>query len=172
MRILRLFRLLLIPGLILAPAVELVAGAPAKAPQVADSQIIRPLPLPYDADADAEAQLEAAVAKAKTGHKLVLIDLGGNWCLDCRVLAGVMDIPALHAFIVQHYELVSIDIGRMDKNQQIPARYGISQLEGVPALLIVDPQSGKLINRGRIFALADARSMTAQALANWLAKWV
>lgn len=168
----RLIRLLLIPSLVLAPALHAAPGARAKAPRVADSEIVRPLPLPYDADANAEAQLRAAVAKAKAEHKLVLIDLGGNWCLDCRVLAGVMDIPALHAFIAQHYELVSIDIGRMDKNQQIPARYGISRLKGVPALLIVDPRSGKLINKDRIFALADARSMTAQALADWLAKWV
>ncbi|WP_422785775.1 thioredoxin family protein [Rhizorhabdus argentea] len=168
----RLLRLLLIPALFLAPALQVAARSPAKAPKVADSQIVRPLPLPYDVDADAEAQLRAALAKAKAGNKLVLIDLGGNWCLDCRVLAGVMDIPALRAFIAKHYELVSIDIGRMDKNQQIPERYGILRLKGVPALLIVDPQSGKLINKDRIFALADARSMTAQALADWLAKWV
>ncbi|MBW8910739.1 MAG: thioredoxin family protein [Sphingomonas sp.] len=168
----RLLHLLLVPSLVLAPALQAVAGGRAKAPQVADSQIVRPLPLPYDVDADAEAQLRTALAKAKAEHKLVLIDLGGNWCLDCRVLAGVMDIPALRAFIAEHYALVSIDIGRMDKNQQIPARYGISRLQGVPALLIVDPRSGKLINKDRIFALADARSMSAQALADWLAKWV
>ena len=168
----RLLRPLLMSSLILAPAFALSARVPARAPIVSDSQIVRPLPLPYDNSADGDAQLRAAMAKAKAGHKKLLVDLGGNWCLDCRVLAGVMRIPALQAFVARHFEVVAIDIGRMDKNQQIPARYGITKLEGVPALLVIDPRSDRLINKGRISALADARSMTAQALADWLAQWV
>ena len=59
-----------------------------------------------------------------------------------------------------------------DKNLDIPARYGITKrLEGVPALLIVDPRTDKLVNPGKVAALADARSMTPQALADWLAQW-
>ncbi len=38
---------------------------------------------------------------------------------------------------------------------------------GVPAVLIVDPKTNKLINAGRETALADARSMTPQAVADW-----
>lgn len=144
----------------------------AVAPRVGDDQIQRPLPLPYDQQADAEADVAAAKARAIKGHKLLLIDLGGNWCLDCRVLAGVLDIPGVSAFMKKHYELVSVDIGRMDKNQQIPARYGIGRLEGVPALLVVNPRTGRLLNAGRVSALADARSMSAQALADWLAQWI
>jgi len=41
----------------------------------------------------------------------------------------------------------------------------------VPAILIVEPNTGKLINAGHVTALADARSMTPQALANWFAGW-
>lgn len=144
----------------------------AVAPRVGDDQIQRPLPLPYDQQADAEADVAAAKGRAIKGHKLLLIDLGGNWCLDCRVLAGVLDIPGVSAFMKKHYELVSVDIGRMDKNQQIPARYGIGRLEGVPALLVVNPRTGRLLNAGRVSALADARSMSAQALADWLAQWI
>ncbi len=54
-----------------------------------------------------------------------------------------------------------------------PAAYGIKgRLAGVPAVLIVDPKTNKLINAGRETALADARSMTPQAVADWLAGWV
>jgi hypothetical protein len=41
----------------------------------------------------------------------------------------------------------------------------------VPALLVIDPRTDKLLNRGRVSALADARSLTPQALADWLAQW-
>jgi len=53
----------------------------------------------------------------------------------------------------------------------VPAHYGVGHLEGVPALLVVDPRSDTLVNKGHIFALADARHMTPQALADWLASW-
>ena len=33
--------------------------------------------------------------------------------------------PEVAAFVRAHYELVTIDIGRYDRNMQIPARYGL-----------------------------------------------
>lgn len=134
-------------------------------------ELAKPLPLPYDEKADAEAAVKAAIARAKSNKKLLLIDLGGNWCPDCRVLAGTMELPRLKAFLRRHYELVMVDIGRYDRNMRIPSRYGVTRPEGVPALLVIDPRNNKLLNPGRTSALADARSMTPQALADWLAQW-
>jgi thiol-disulfide isomerase/thioredoxin len=62
----------------------------------------------------------------------VLVDLGGNWCGDCRILAATMELPEMKRFIDQHFVVVSIDVGRFDKNLQIPAKYGFTErLEGV-----------------------------------------
>jgi thiol:disulfide interchange protein len=134
------------------------------------AQLQTPLPLPYDPTADAKADVARAEAKAKASHKLLLIDLGGNWCGDCRVLAGVMRLPEVAAFVSAHYVFVPVDVGRMDRNLEIPGRWGARKLDGVPSLLVVDSH-GKLRNAGHIAALADARSMTPQALADWLARW-
>ena len=135
-------------------------------------QLAKPLPLPYDEQANASAVVAAAKARAKAHHKLLLIDLGGNWCLDCRLLAGTMELPELHKFVAAKYEVAVVNVGRFDKNLDIPAHYGIKdRLEGVPAVLIVDPRTDRLINAGHVTALADARSMSPQALADWLASW-
>ena len=156
----------------------LVRAAPiqaATAPRVSITsfeQLARPLPLPYDEQANAQAAVAAAKARARANHKLLLIDLGGNWCLDCRLLAGTMDVPALRKFLNAHYEVVIVDVGQIDKNLDIPAHYGITdRMEGVPSVLIVDPRSDRLLNPGHTAALADARSMSPQALADWLASW-
>ena len=126
---------------------------------------------PFDESADANAVVANAFARAKTAHKRVLIDLGGNWCADCRILAGVMELPEMRRFLGTHYVVVSVDVGRFNRNLQIPARFGITErLEGVPSVLIADPD-GKLIDGGHIAALEDARSMTPQAIADWLAQW-
>ena len=168
---------MLIRPLAIALSAVLLAGtaAAAPAPQMgitSFAQLNTPLPYPYDESADADAAVAKAKAQARAEHKLLLIDLGGNWCGDCRVLAGTMEQPELKAFVDQHYVLVSVDIGRMTKNLQIPGHYGVDPKKGgVPNLLIVDPRSGKLLDAEHTAALEDARHMTPQALADWLAQW-
>lgn len=154
------------------PAVP-AAAAPAPQVEIASfAELKRPLPFPYDERADANAAVTAARAQARREHKLLMIDLGGNWCADCRVLAGAMDLPSLRAFIEAHYVVVFVDVGRFDRNLQIPAHYGVTRrLEGVPSLLIVDPVADRLLDPGQDAALADARHMSPQALADWLARW-
>ncbi|MBI1212732.1 MAG: thiol reductase thioredoxin [Alphaproteobacteria bacterium] len=151
-----------------------VASAEVPAPRISSvtdmAQLETPLPTPYDSRVDADAAVAATIARAKASGKRVLIDLGGNWCTDCRILAAVMELPELKAFVAEHYEVVEIDVGRMNKNMQIPARYGVTKLEGVPTVLIVEPD-GKLINATNAADLADARSMNPQGIANWLARW-
>lgn len=158
-----------------APAMAAPAAAPPAAPRIGiDSfaQLRTPLPYPYDEQADADAQLARAKARARASGKLLLVDLGGNWCGDCRILSATMDRPDLKPFLRRHYTTVLVDVGRFDKNLQVPAHWGITErLEGVPALLIVDPKTDRLVDAGHIAALADARSMSPQALADWLAQW-
>ena len=155
------------------PPADLARTTPA--PRVGISsfaQLQTPLPYPYDESADANAAVAAAKARARAHHKLLLIDLGGNWCADCRILAGTIELPEVKAFVEKHYELVTVDVGHFDKNLQVPAHYGITKrLEGVPSLLVVNPRTDALLDQGRISALEDARSMTPQALADWLAQW-
>ena len=150
------------------------AGLPA--PHIIGISTLRDLPIveraPYDERASADAAVDKAMGRAFKSGKRVFIDLGGNWCGDCIVLANIMRLPEVKTFIDAHYEVAMVDVGRFDKNLQIPARWGITKrLEGVPSVLIVDPVSGKLLDQGHIAALADARSMTPQSIADWLALW-
>ena len=162
---------LLVLALLASPA---IAAAP-QAPHVSAATVNdlpQPLPFPYDEQADAQAAVAKAKAQAKREHKRLLIDLGGNWCLDCRVLAGIMELPELQPFLNRHFVIVKVNIGRFDKNGDIAGHYGIAgRLDGVPAILAVDPVHDKLLNRDKLFALADARHMTPQGLADWLAQW-
>ena len=153
------------------------AATPPKADVASFAELQTPLPYPYDPQGDAAPQaVEAKVARARSQalreHKLLLIDMGGNWCPDCRILAGTMELPSIKRFVEAHYVEVTVDSGRrMDQNLQVPARYGVPALSGVPSLFIVDPKSDRLLDVGHTPALADARHMTPQALADWLAQW-
>lgn len=153
-------------------ATPAAAAVPAPQPSITS---FRQLPVvltqPYDEGANAEAALTAAFTRAQKSHKRVMIDLGGNWCVDCIVLANFLKLPEMQRFMAAHYELVTVDVGRFNRNLQIPARFGLTQrLEGVPALLIVSPE-GKLVNGQDVFATASASEMTPKALADYLAKY-
>lgn len=157
----------------LLAAMLAVPGFAATAPRlgVASLSELSVPDAPFDASANADAAVDAAFARAKTSGKRVLIDLGGNWCADCRILSGLMELPGMHAFLAAHYEMVSVDVGRFNRNLQIPARFGITErLAGVPAILVATAD-GTLVNRGQVSAIEDARHMTPQALADWLAQW-
>lgn len=129
------------------------------------------VPAPYDTSANADAQVNAALAKVKAEGKRLLIDLGGNWCPDCVILSNVMRLPEIAPFIAAHYEVVLVDMGRFNKNMQIPKQFGVTErIQGAPALLVVDPD-GKLLDAGHITELDTARTMQPQAIVDWLANW-
>ena len=170
------------PSIFTAALALTAAGLPAApsiaathAPHVAATsfdQLAQPLPLPYDEGANADQAIAAARARALKAHKRLLIDLGGNWCLDCRILAGTIRLPGIDAFVQKHYEVVTVDVGRFDKNGQVAEHYGIKgRLAGVPAVLVVDPRTDRLVDAGHETALSDARHMSPQGLADWLAQW-
>ncbi|HWM61538.1 MAG TPA: thioredoxin family protein [Rhizomicrobium sp.] len=162
-------KLAVIALLIATPA---LAAAPAPKPSIATLQQLPVVVMqPYNEAANADTDVAATFARAQKSHKRVLIDLGGNWCGDCIILANFVKLPEMRRFMETHYEEVSVDVGRFNRNLQIPARFGFTKrLEGVPALLIATPD-GKLVNGTDVFATADARSMTPQALADYLAKY-
>ena len=126
---------------------------------------------PYDESANAAKDVADAFARARLSHKRVLIDLGGNWCGDCIVLSNIMMLPDVKRFVAAHYEVVAVDIGRENKNLDIPARFGVDLKGGVPTVLVVTPDGKTLVDAGHIAALEDARSMTPQGVADWLAQW-
>lgn len=127
--------------------------------------------LPYDEKANADAAVAAAFSRSRKSGKLVLIDLGGNWCPDCLILARVMSLPDVKSFIAAHYEVAFVDVGHFDKNLQVLDRFGMPErLEYVPTVLVAEP-NGILVNGGNFSDLGNAHNMAPQAIVDWLARW-
>ncbi len=161
-------RTLLLPAMLLA----FLSGAASavEAPRVTAAKLQAPLPLPYDEAADAAAAVAKGIAKAKAYGKYVLLDLGGNWCPDCRILAGVLELGEVGPAISKTFEVVAIDVGRMNKNLEIAAAYGVN-VRAVPTVIILDP-GGRFVNAGNPTALSNARAMTPQAIVDTIYGWI
>jgi thiol-disulfide isomerase/thioredoxin len=151
--------------LVAVTALLLAAAAP---PAVTPDQA-KPIAAPYDTQADAHEAVSAAFATARASGRKVMIDFGGNWCPDCRALAGVLASPEVKPWVDQGFVTVLVDVGRFKKNLDIAAQYGV-KITAAPTVLIVTPD-GKLLNKDNVFALADARTMSPQAVVDLLATW-
>ncbi len=159
------------PSLALLPALAIVLMAglsPVAAPTLPPGQA-SPVQAPYDTAADAHAQVDAAFATARATGRKVILDFGGNWCPDCRMLAGVLTEPAVQPWLDAHFVTVMVDIGRRNKNLDIAQKYGVT-VEGVPAVGVLTAD-GKLLNPGHVTALANARSWSQQAVVDLIASW-
>ncbi len=145
------------------------AYAAGPAPQVHETLTAVPQ-APYNETADAHADLALALSRAAATHKYVLLDFGGNWCPDCRVTAGVLEMKEVQPWVERNFIVVPVDVGRMKKNLDIAQTYGLD-IHAVPTIVILDA-TGKMINSGNPTALKDARGMTPQAIVDTLNGWI
>ena len=159
---------LLATALLLAVSVPSHAVGPAAPSKLPDLQSA-PDPHPYDTTADAQAQVADAFRAARRSGRNVLIDLGANWCPDCRMLNGVLRMPQVQPWVHGHFETVMVNVDRFNVNMDIPARYGV-KVKQIPTVLVLTPD-GRLLNPDGALALGNARHMSPQAQVDLVAAW-
>jgi thiol:disulfide interchange protein len=93
----------------------------------------------YPADVEARAEIkEEAEEKAAKDHKRVLIVFGANWCYDCHVIDVAFQRPDLVPVLAESYEVVHVDIGEGNKNQDLMKDFQVPMQKGIPALAVLE----------------------------------
>jgi thioredoxin 1 len=124
----------------------------------------------YPDGAQAPEDLRNALIQAARENKRVIVDFGGNWCPDCRVLDIYLHGPSNLALLEANYTLVHVNIGRYDENQDLAARYDIPLSKGVPALAVLD-SDGKPLYVQRNGEFEAMGRMDSTAVTNFLTRW-
>lgn len=124
----------------------------------------------YPAPEQAKADLAAALKIAAAQHKHLILDFGGNWCGDCQVLDIYFHDPVNKPLLDTNYVMVHINIGRMDRNEDIAERYQVPLKKGVPALAILDDH-GKLLYSQRNGEFEAMRRMEVNSVTSFLLQW-
>lgn len=138
-----------------------IAAGPARA-QYSERQI-------YSDTADAHAELRAALATALREHKRVILDFGGNWCGDCKVLDIYFHKPENEHILDANFVLLHVNIGRYDRNTDLAEKYA-TLARGVPALAILDGH-GRVIYSQRNGEFEAMRRMDPSSVSEFLEKW-
>jgi thioredoxin 1 len=119
---------------------------------------------------DAHQEITAALARAAKSRKHILLVFGADWCYDCHVLEKAFHRPDLAAVLTPNYELVNVDIGEGDKNQDLMNQYDVPMKRGIPAVAVLD-SSGKLLYSQKNGEFERARALGPEDLLEFLKKW-
>ena len=104
-----------------------------------DSDTLKlPLPLPYNGEEYSAEQINNFLDETLQQSKQPILIFGGNWCPDCRILDGTLQLPTIKKFMNKNYNIMHIDIGRYDKNMELISYFGIPKEKGVPRVLVFD----------------------------------
>lgn len=126
----------------------------------------------YQPSANPLADVQRALDRAEDGDRLALVVLGANWCHDSRALASRLHRPPLAELIQQHYELVFVDAGFLDKGRGVMQRFGVAHYYATPTVLIIDPSSGQLINDEDRHQWGNAYKIDMSTSVQYFEKWL
>lgn len=124
----------------------------------------------YNEKADARVEIKAALATAAATHKRVILVFGANWCYDCHALDKTLHDGDVASVLTANYEVVHVDIGKGEKNQDLMQKYEVPLKRGIPGLAVLDPD-GKLIYSQKNGEFENARSLTSRDLLVFLNRW-
>ena len=124
----------------------------------------------YPAAANADAEIKAALEKGTKLGKRVLIVFGANWCYDCHVLDLAFSRSEIAPVLEKNYEVVHVDVGQGDKNQDLMKKYGVPMDRGIPAVTVLDTDGTVLFSQ-KNGEFEKARSLGPEDLLEFLNKW-
>ena len=121
----------------------------------------------YSESADPAAEIAAAERVARHEHKRILLDFGANWCGDCQVLDLSYKEAPNAELLAKYYVVVHIDVGHIDHNLSIAAKYHVPIAHGIPALAVLDANGNLLYAEKE----KEFEHSSPEAIAAFLNRW-
>lgn len=123
----------------------------------------------YDVKVDPFDQLTEAKALARDGNKLILLDVGGEWCIWCHRLddffRGNKDISD---YLIEHYVPVKINFSLENKNEEFLRQY--PKAAGYPHIYVLD-RDGLLVHSQNTGDLEEGKGHSREKVMAFLKKW-
>ncbi len=119
---------------------------------------------------DARGEIRQALGRAAKAHKRVLVVFGADWCYDCHVLDKAFQREDIAAVLRPSFEVVHVDVGEGNKNQDLMNEYEVPMKRGIPAIAVLD-SSGKLLYSQKNGEFERARALGPEDLLEFLKKW-
>jgi thiol:disulfide interchange protein len=123
----------------------------------------------YDPQRDAAADIARAVAEAKRAKKNVLLEVGGKWCVWCRIMDSYFEAhPDVLKLREDNFVTVKINFSPENENKEVLSKYG--EIPGYPHIFVLDSE-GKLIQSQGTGELEEGKSYNKEKFVGFLRKW-
>ena len=132
----------------------------------ANDKLDLPLPLPYDGNEISVEEVNKFLSQSIAENKQPIIIFGANWCPDCRIFSGTIDIPKINEFIETYFNILYIDVKRYEINMNLIEYFDIPAEEGIPRVLVFDFNKN-IINKSSTTEWRTARDRSSQDIFNF-----
>ncbi len=154
---------LLVVGCLYAPASPTVSAG-------ARQQAAKYVPVnEYDPRRDAATDIAQAVAEARRAGRNVLLEVGGKWCVWCRIMDNYFE---KHADIMQlrdeNFVTVKINFSPDNENKALLSKY--PEIPGYPHIFVLDAE-GKLLHSQNTGDLEAGKSYDREKMIGFLKQW-
>ncbi len=128
-----------------------------------NDKLTMPLPMPYNGKIYSVEFLDNFIDKSIKDDKQPILIFGANWCPDCRIFSGTMDIPKIEKHINEKFNVLYIDVLRYEINMDLMEEFGIASAEGIPRVLVFD-KNKNVINNSNTAEWRTARDRSSQEI--------
>ena len=130
-----------------------------------------PHPEPYSGALVTEHELKKFIEITIHEDKQPIVIFGANWCLDAKLLEGVMQLPTVYTFLETRSKILHIDVGSYEINTELFDFFDKGIQDGIPRIFIMD-KAGKNINLQVNDAMRKAREISSQDIFNYFQEFV
>lgn len=120
------------------------------------------------AQADEVADAEAALTSAAAANKLALIVFGADWCHDTKALLKNLKKEDVAAVVEENYVYHFVDVGYLEQGFDVANRFGLAIYTHTPTVLMIDPETDRVVNADDHFIWRDAYKKSAQEVEAYL----
>lgn len=117
----------------------------------------------YPVVSDEAAAVDRTLAEAAATDRLALIVIGANWCEDSAAFADALYADEASA-VRARFEILLMDTGELEHGLGTAERFGLPVMAHTPTVMVIDPQTGDLVNWDDLHILRDAHRMTEEEI--------
>ena len=123
----------------------------------------------FDPKRDPKIDLQAAIALAKKKKKLIILDIGGEWCGWCRLMDNyLIKNQSLSKLRDKNFIWVKVNFSEENENREFLAAY--PEIPGYPHLYVLE-KDGTLLLSKNTSELEEGKSYNLQKFTSFLKEW-
>ena len=127
------------------------------------------LPERFISERDPAKDLSLAIKMAGESDKNILMDIGGNWCIWCRIMENwLQENTDVENYLHANYILLKVNFSPENKNEEFLSQF--PKIPGYPHLIVISPE-GKLLHSQDTGLLENGKSYDKEKFMKFLKEW-